>query len=524
MKKSNFLKKTWRLVVALLCVTTFAACDSDDDNKSGEPYFYIENDYANLTVTQSGYNLKTPYSFYTVRSNRNWEIVAVEDYDWCQTFPTTGEDDGVFRVIAKANDAIDVRVAYFRIIADGVEQPVMLTVTQDPNAPYVTVKVRDEEGSKVPADTIFVSGSEQTTYAFVTSNVDWGVSVDSSWFSADKTGDSVSISFPSNVGEDARYGVVSFYYLDNPNIKTDVVVRQEAGNYMKVPVINYTISKLTRTLSCAVDANIPWEATSNDSWITVTYDDTKAVLVVAENTTSAPRVGTVTLSSPIDPVRFNFTVTVNQDELGEITGFETPVAWQFTAADMAVYKTQFESSNALAANLSGTGYIGYISNCPPELVNASVARVVGGTGHPYVTGAWPGDWWLFEVPVTNLRPGVKVNIKYVSRVSGTGQLYWILECYDGGEWKAVGNTTTENVTGLGTITYSYALTTATTNTTVDATYTFTNAITSGNVSFRMRCVANWQANGSGPLAAPNGGTCRIAGAANGTSPVISLVE
>jgi hypothetical protein len=43
----------------------------------------------------------------------------------------------------------------------------------------------------------------------------------------------------------------------------------------------------------------------------------------------------------------------------------------------------------------------------------------------------------------------------------------------------------------------------------------------------MRCVANWQSNGKGPLEAPNGGTCRLAADDKdlaGTSPVFEVVD
>jgi hypothetical protein len=551
MKKINLLtQKISMLSVAVLCIITaiFTSCESE--GIKAEPYFYVEEDYSNLIIEHTAYNNSSPYKYYTVRAVGEWQIVPIEEYKWCQAFPDNGKDEGVFRIIAKANDAVTQRTAHFKIIAAGVEQPVWINVTQKANEPYITVTVRNEQGAKESKDVVNISGvNDQTFYMFVKSNVQWDVTVgdnagdgedgnensDIDWLSAMRVeSDSIQITVQKNMGDEDRFAPVTFFNTENPNIRREVVVYQEAGSYLKVPVLLFGTSKSAKTISCPVDANITWTAVSNDSWINISSTTaTAAILAIEENTTGTVRTGTVTVSSPVDPARFTFTVTVNQDELGELTGFETPVEWEFSAAHYGAgsYTSQFVTDNALksgtgTATATGTSSISYMpeGGLAEFPTNANVGvRIVGTTGHPYINGGWPGDYWLFKVPVTNLRSGTRINIKYLTRTSATGHKYWMFECYDGNEWKAVGQTITENVSGLGEVTYTHATNAdGSTNIQVNSTYTFTNSIASGEVQFRFRCVANWKAQG-GALAAPNTGTSRIAGAADGTSPVISIV-
>ena len=108
-----------------------------------------------------------------------------------------------------------------------------------------------------------------------------------------------------------------------------------------------------------------------------------------------------------------------------------------------------------------------------------------------------------------------------TRTSKTGMKYWRLEYLDGSEWKPAMATETATINGAETAYNIVMNADGKTNVEVDATVTL--AAASDKVQFRMLCVANDQANGNGAIEVPNGGTCRIAGAA-GTSPVIKIVE
>ena len=185
--------------------------------------------------------------------------------------------------------------------------------------------------------------------------------------------------------------------------------------------------------------------------------------------------------------------------------------------------TAGDGGKRLAANVSGTGYISYVQIDKTAIdPKNSVQRTVGKTGHPYATGGWVGDYWLFTFGDKAIAKSSKVSISYITRTSKTGMKYWRLEYLDGTEWKPAMATTTVKVTDGTEIAYNIEMNAdGSTNVEVNTVVEYAND--TAEPCFRMLCLANEQANGNGPLEAINTGTCRIAGA-EGTSPVIKLVS
>ncbi len=211
------------------------------------------------------------------------------------------------------------------------------------------------------------------------------------------------------------------------------------------------------------------------------------------------------------------------------------VEWLFSADAMTAYADNFggtagvadknagDGGKYVAANVAGEGKISYVQVDKNELdVDGKATRIVGSSGHPYVTGIWPGDYWLFEATDgTEYAAGTKVNISYITRTSKTGHKYWRLEYLDGADWKPAMETKSYTLNEQE-FNYNIAMfDDGKTNVEVNATVTLSAA--TKNVKFRMLCVANGQSSNEAFIAAPNGGTCRIAGA-EGTSPVIKVVK
>lgn len=213
---------------------------------------------------------------------------------------------------------------------------------------------------------------------------------------------------------------------------------------------------------------------------------------------------------------------------------ETPLhaEWVFTADAMADYSATFTGASKDAgdgeqyvnANVAGNGKISYVQVDKTTLdVDGKAARTVGSTGHPYVTGIWPGDYWLFEATDGYAYPaGTSVSISYITRTSKTGHKYWRLEYIDGTEWKAAMPTTKYTLNGEE-IEYNIAMENdGKTNVAVNTVVTLSTA--TKDIKFRMVCAGNGQSSDEAAIAAPNGGTCRIAGDDTGTSPVIKVIE
>lgn len=286
-----------------------------------------------------------------------------------------------------------------------------------------------------------------------------------------------------------------------------------------------------------IRAPYPWtiEIPEAETWYTVSPmqgaadTDVEVIAKAAVQNPGMRRFGSFTITSTPagagDPLTQAISVEQLPAAIGAVKWDKTqPVQWSFSADDMHKYLKDFNgkaadtgSRNALPAE-QGPGYISYVHTYPG--LPAECERIVGGTGHPYVTGAWPGDYWLFTVPVASLDAGTKVQFKALTRTSAQGQLYWKMEYNDGGAWKPVIALTTETVNGEEV---SYTHKVLSSNITVNFTVTYANAITDGEIEFRMTCMANWRTNGSGPLEKPNTGTFRWAGAGAADSPRIQIV-
>ena len=204
-----------------------------------------------------------------------------------------------------------------------------------------------------------------------------------------------------------------------------------------------------------------------------------------------------------------------------------PVVWAIgdgaKAAGVLNYTTEsFAAKNALES-IKGFGTISYIPACDPPLDflaewdaaaeqkslidngNDKFKRDIS-ANNPRITGAWPGDFWLLKGD-GEIKAGSKVQVKFESRVSATNPKFWQLEFYDGDHWKVAGDVYETDETGSA-ITYTHQMASdGSTNIKVSTTVTYNH--NTEHCWFRFRCMANWQANGQGPLAARNGGTARL---------------
>ena len=199
------------------------------------------------------------------------------------------------------------------------------------------------------------------------------------------------------------------------------------------------------------------------------------------------------------------------------------IQWGFDGTLMGAYKDSFEKDNNFKANIAGVGSLSWTS-LPENIAldkNAKKSQVIGGTGQPYITGAWPGDYWEFSVPLKNVSAGNVVTFTALHRISGTGQKYWRMDwSIDGTTWTPVKPLETETETGTNA---QYTHIAPTSDIEISESFKLPQAVADGTLQIRFTCVANWQGNGSGALAAPNGGTHRWSGAIE-NGPKITITE
>ncbi len=403
----------------------------------------------------------------------------------------------------------------------------------DPVEANISVSVDHLAFDGIPADGKTFTVSSDYAYT-LTSGASWlHLDVESGAAGQEQT---VTVTCDTTTLSSIRETTITI--LSNETVKTIPVVQGAAGQDLEpfVSIVGSNkveISADADEYKVGIQANVEWTASSDVEWITIMQ--TKSVVSVSELAysvdanadTENSRIGHITVVSPSG---LESVLTVVQ--LPKSTLMYT--AWQFSAADMPSYQdyfggtsgvVDFEAGNGgkyVPANLKGSGKIEYwqVDKTAYKTDDAkNPMRIVGSTGHPYVTGAWPGDYWLFSASDGKEYPSeTKLHISFLTRVSATGHKYWLLEYFDGSDWKPASDTKTAEVSG-SSVTYTHTL--GTSNINVDVTCTLAAACTT--MQFRFVCAANCTTKNA-ILDAPNGGTMRIAGAADGTSPVFEVVE
>ena len=379
----------------------------------------------------------------------------------------------------------------------------------------------------------------------ITSDQDYTLTAGASWFDIDIT---------SGTANQEQTITVTCDPSELSNLRESEIVILSGETELRIPVVQgaagqsiepfisivggntMNIEKDAKSYSVGVQSNVDYTAESDAEWLTITK--TRALVTVNELTFD------VTENTALEARTAHITVTDASKKLVSVLTVVqagTPAAmcvkWAFSADRMSEYADFFGGTAGKLdkaagdggmyvpanASTSGTGTIKYVQVDKTEVdKDGKASRITGGTGHPYVTGAWPGDYWLFTATDGTVYPaGTKLHIYFQTRISATGLRYWMLEYFDGNGWQPAGETQTATV-GDGTVTYNIDVSTnSKQNSIVD--YTYTLAAPCKDMQFRYRCVANFTGQ-SKVITAPNGGTNRIAGAEDGTSPVFEVVK
>ena len=420
----------------------------------------------------------------------------------------TNVDDDTYRpavIILKEGNGVEKDPVYADIQAD----PELLTFNGTPGAPKtITVK----------------------------SDYDWTISTAYEWLHLDVEGGvageetTVTVTCDESELSELREGTIRIVSEDSEKV---INVVQSAAGQMLDPFISISTGNLLEVNAeegesdIKVQYNTEYEVQVDADWLTLTPVTTRAlvewdeyVLTRTANESEAPRTGTVRFYN--DAKKLEAVVTVVQ-EGKEVIFDNNLIQWGFDAALMDSYKDSFEKDNSFKSNVAGVGYLSW-HNLPENVAldtDGKKSQLIGGTGQPYVTGVWPGDYWEFTFPVRNVPAGNVVTFSALHRISGTGQKYWRMDwSVDGTTWTPVKALETETETGTNA---QYTHIAPTSDILLTESFKLPEAIAEGDVRIRFTCVANWQGNGKGALKAPNGGTHRWSGTAE-TGPKITVTE
>ena len=318
----------------------------------------------------------------------------------------------------------------------------------------------------------------------VTSDYDWTISTAYDWLHLDVEGGvageetTVTVTCDESELAELREGTIRIVSEDSEKV---VHVVQSAAGQMLDPFISVTTGNLLEvdaeegTSAIRVQYNTEYEYAVDADWLTLAPAGTRALVEWDE---------------------YVLTRTANESEAKE---------------------------NNFKANIAGVGSLSW-HDLPENVAldaGGKKSHVIGGTGQPYITGAWPGDYWEFTVPLKNVAAGNVVTFTALHRISGTGQKYWRMDwSIDGTTWTPVKPLETETETGTNA---QYTHIAPSSDVEISESFKLPVAVADGMLQIRFTCVANWQGNGKGALAAPNGGTHRWSGAAD-NGPKITISE
>lgn len=192
----------------------------------------------------------------------------------------------------------------------------------------------------------------------------------------------------------------------------------------------------------------------------------------------------------------------------------TNIRWDNTSS---VEKVSFPAKWVMAANTSGlyssswTG-TGVLPSTSGSLAYMTAVRSETGAGagkaftcsvssnRPLVSSLVEGDYLLFTVPVKNFEAGTAVDFNATISGDAGAPKYYVVEYYDGGEWKAA-DSELRTAPEDASVKYSYKCSGLSSgssyqHTTVMRTVRFENAVEDGEVKIRCRAVGSMTCGGA----------------------------
>lgn len=359
----------------------------------------------------------------------------------------------------------------------------------------------------------------------ITSDSDFSVNTTASWLHLDVTEGLAGE--PTAVVVSCDPSDLDVMRKDEITIKSGlsekkVMVIQSAAGQILEPFISIaggnstTVDGLDGQIFVRVQSNVPYEWSSDVEWLTLA-PATKAAVTLDEfvfnkvaNKDASPRVGNLKFYNK----EYNIQAVLTITQLPEYATL--PVKWTIRSSSnfgstwpVPLKTKSVEGESGYVNSTVGFGTIWYNNAAGVAADNSAsgACKLDVSDLSPRVQGAWKGDYCQFKVP-GKVDAGKKVRISFETRVSKTNPKYWLLQYYDGTEWKDACETMTAEVEGEGAVKYSHQMASdGSTNIKVDATVTYAN--TTDNVIFRFVCQTTMRADGTGCLAAPNTGTWRL---------------
>lgn len=494
----------------LACLLALGAASCSEDTTFDEQ---VDLSDSQINVTKRGVDYEGATVNFDVVSNVYWLITNADDYDWLEVSPKAGSNTTTVYVKVDLN-AGATRSAELQIeTKDGLTRKVQITQAgAEEVMNYLTEGFGESVEGKQPIGAFQQWGytGAGTTgamyrYAYSGTNAYVQNANPSSGYEGASGGNSILFE-----GAGAEFSIKNFNAQSERNFRMSFAAANAEGAFSKEE-FRLQISR------------------DNEVWFDMDYDRPQ---------TEGWAVSTLRFNVPenMDCLYFRFMNKVENssyqlDDVTIVEGTESeqnqvidfiyvapgfrglPATWDFTAITSSDENGQSWMSEQLIVSSQGAQQGSEMSYRKAE-AHANNKYDISG-GNPRVTGPYLNDAWLFTLPVENMEPNTSVNITGMLRSSAKGNKYYAVDySTDGQNWTLAPGAQTKDVVIKGVIettTFHYELIDANTDTQVDKTILFTDAVASGNIYIRVRVSGNATNDLTRFNTASNAGTTRLTG-------------
>ncbi|HCY75161.1 MAG TPA: hypothetical protein DHV28_04515 [Ignavibacteriales bacterium] len=271
-----------------------------------------------LTVTPQNQSVtNAPGSTeFTVQSNTSWTLS--DDADWLTVSPTSGNNNQTLTAAYTENTTTAQRIGTITVTGGGITRTV--TVTQSATAFTLTVTPSNQS----------VTNSSGSTSFTVESNTSWTLSDDAAWLTVNpmsgNNNQTLTATYTENTTTAQRIGTIT---VTGGGITRTVTVTQSATAFtLNVTPQNQSVTNAPGSTEFTVQSNTSWTLSDDADWLTVSptsgNNNQTLTATYTENTTTAQRIGTITVTGG----GITRTVTITQGEslieLNHVYSFSDP--------------------------------------------------------------------------------------------------------------------------------------------------------------------------------------------------------
>ena len=235
------------------------------------------------------------------------------------------ESTNGFTISAAENLTTSSRTGIITVSGGGITKTI--TVTQDA-ANYI--EFDDSEWDADP------EGDE--TYIDVDANADWDAETDDDWLEIVVDENGFTIKATKNDTKSPRTGKVTVRDKDG-NVVGEIIVNQDAADYIEFDDSNWDADPEGDETYIDVDANVDWDAETDDDWLEIVIDENGFTIKATKNDTKSPRTGKVTVKDEDGNIVGE--IIVNQDAAPE------PVLDRIVASKIENFRDDYTAGDKL---------------------------------------------------------------------------------------------------------------------------------------------------------------------------------